>query len=187
MKKLTSQSTPATRMGDPWADTGVNYLWRLYGLGSLISVFSGMCIVKCGFAKMVRSGDKDGVQSRVIETLRDIERSLQIGEGIIYGEILACTYGTYDETLSAEQFFHGRNKNARLAGLFRDLKAKDEKPAGGHSEFFNMPTKSALAKFANANREDCKKIGLETVNWKRENGIYGCPEPRDNPTERGYA
>ena len=118
MKKLTSQSIPATRIGDPWADTGVNYLWRLYGLGSLISVFSGMCIVKCGFAKMVRSGDKDGVQSRVIETLRDIERSLQIGEGIIYGEILACTFGTYDETLSAEQFFHGRNKNARLAGLF---------------------------------------------------------------------
>jgi len=60
-------------------------------------------------------------------------------------------------------------------------------PAGGHSEFFNMPEKMAKAKFASAQRDVCKKIGLETVNWKRENGIYGCPEPQDNPTERGYA
>ena len=62
-----------------------------------------------------------------------------------------------------------------------------KKPAGGHSEFFNMPEKMAKAKFASAQRDVCKAIGLETVNWKRANGIYGCPELEDNPTERGYA
>ena len=186
MIRLTSLSTPDTRIGDPWADTGANYLWRCYNLGAVIPVFSGMCIIKDGFAKLVRSGDKDGVQSRIIETLKEMEISFNIERGTLEGELLACTFGTYDETLSSEQYFHKGNKDFRLAGLFRDLKVT-KNPAGGHSEFFNMPTKSALAKFANANREDCKKIGLETVNWKRENGIYGCPEPRDNPTERGYA
>jgi len=187
MKRLTSLSIPATRIGDPWADTGANYLWRCYNLGAVIPVFSGMCIIKDGFAKLVRSGDKDGVQSRIIETLKEMEISFNIERGTLEGELLACTFGTYDETLSSEQYFHKGNKDFRLAGLFRDLKMKGEKVAGGHSEFFNMPEKMAKAKFANAQRQACKKIGLKTVNWKRENGIYGCPEPRDNPTERGYA
>ena len=187
MKKLTSLSIPATRIGDPWADTGANYLWRCYNLGSVIPVFSGMCVIKDGFAKLVRSGDKDGVQSRIIETLKEMEISFNIERGTLEGELLACTFGTYDSTLSSEQYFHKGNKDFRLAGLFRDLKMKGEKVAGGHSEFFNMPEKMAKAKFANAQRQACKNFGMEIVNWKRANGIYGCPEPRDNPTERGYA
>jgi len=187
MKKLTSLSTPATRIGDPWADTGANYLWRCYNLGAVIPVFSGMCIIKDGFAKLVRSGDKDGVQSRIIETLKEMEISFNIERGTLEGELLACTFGTYDSTLSSEQYFHKGNKDFRLAGLFRDLKMKGEKVAGGHSEFFNMPEKMAKAKFANAQRQACKNFGMEIVNWKRANGIYGCPEPQDNPKERGYA
>ena len=187
MKKLTSLSIPATRIGDPWADTGANYLWRCYNLGAVIPVFSGMCIIKDGFAKLVRSGDKDGVQSRIIETLKEMEISFNIERGTLEGELLACTFGTYDSTLSSEQYFHKGNKDFRLAGLFRDLKMKGEKVAGGHSEFFNMPEKMAKAKFANAQRQACKNFGMEIVNWKRANGIYGCPEPQDNPKERGYA
>ena len=187
MRKLTSLSTPATRIGDPWADTGANYLWRCYNLGAVIPVFSGMCIIKDGFAKLVRSGDKDGVQSRIIETLKEMEISFNIERGTLEGELLACTFGTYDETLSSEQYFHKGNKDFRLAGLFRDLKMKGEKVAGGHSEFFNMPEKMAKAKFANAQRQACKNFGMEIVNWKRANGIYGCPEPQDNKKERGYA
>ncbi len=187
MKKLTSLSTPATRIGDPWADTGANYLWRCYNLGAVIPVFSGMCIIKDGFAKLVRSGDKDGVQSRIIETLKEMETSFNIEAGTLEGELLACTFGTYDSTLSSEQYFHKGNKDFRLAGLFRDLKMKGEKVAGGHSEFFNMPEKMAKAKFANAQRQACKNFGMEIVNWKRANGIYGCPEPQDNKKERGYA
>ena len=72
MKKLTSLSTPATRIGDPWADTGANYLWRCYNLGAVVPVFRNMTIIKDGFAKLVRSGDKDGVQSRIIETLKEL-------------------------------------------------------------------------------------------------------------------
>ena len=187
MKRLTSLSTPATRIGDPWADTGANYLWRCYNLGAVIPVFSGMCIIKDGFAKLVRSGDKDGVQSRIIETLKEMEISFNIERGTLEGELLACTFGTYDSTLSSEQYFHKGNKDFRLAGLFRDLKMKGEKVAGGHSEFFNMPEKMAKAKFANAQRQACKNFGMEIVNWKRANGIYGCPEPQDNKKERGYA
>jgi hypothetical protein len=186
MSRLTSLSTPATRIGDPWADTGANYLWRCYNLGAVIPVFRNMTIIKDGFAKLVRSGDKDGVQSRIIETLKEIEISFNIERGTLEGELLACTFGTYNETLASEQYFHKGNKNFRLAGLFRDLKTT-QKPAGGHSEFFNMPEKMAKAKFASAQRDVCKAIGMETVNWKRENGIYGCPEPQDNKTERGYA
>tara|TARA_R100000458_G_scaffold55704_1_gene59895 strand:- start:82 stop:642 length:561 start_codon:yes stop_codon:yes gene_type:complete len=186
MSRLTSLSTPATRIGDPWADTGANYLWELYNLGDIIPAFSGMNIIKDGFAKLVRSGDKDGVQSRIIETLKELEDSLGIERGQLEGELIACTFGTYDETLSSEQYFHKSNRDFRLAGLFRDLKVTP-KPAGGHSEFFNMETRTAKAKFANAQRQSCKAIGLETVNWKRENGIYGCPFPEDNKKERGYA
>ena len=186
MSRLTSLSTPATRIGDPWADTGANYLWRCYNLGAVIPAFRNMTIIKDGFAKLVRSGDKDGVQSRIIETLKEMEISFNIERGTLEGELLACTFGTYDSTLSSEQYFHKSNRDFRLAGLFRDLKVTP-KPAGGHSEFFNMTEKSALAKFASAQRQRCKNIGMETVNWKRENGIYGCPEPEDNPKERGYA
>ena len=187
MKKLTSLSTPATRIGDPWADTGANYLWRCYNLGAVIPAFRNMTIIKDGFAKLVRSGDKDGVQSRIIETLKEMEISFNIERGTLEGELLACTFGTYDSTLSSEQYFHKGNKDFRLAGLFRDLKMKGEKVAGGHSEFFNMPEKMAKAKFANAQRQACKNFGMEIVNWKRANGIYGCPEPQDNKKERGYA
>ena len=186
MKKLTSLSTPATRIGDPWADTGANYLWRCYNLGAVIPAFRNMTIVKDGFAKLVRSGDKDGVQSRIIETLKELEDSLGIERGQLEGELIACTFGTYDETLSSEQYFHKSNRDFRLAGLFRDLKVTP-KPAGGHSEFFNMPTRTALAKFASAQRQSCKAIGLQTVNEKRANGTYGCPFPQDNKQERGYA
>ena len=187
MKKLTSLSTPATRIGDPWADTGANYLWELYNLGDIIPAFAGMNIIKDGFAKLVRSGDKDGVQSRIIETLKEIENSLGIERGQLEGKLIACTFGTYDSTLASEQYFHKGNKDFRLAGLFQDLKAKGEKVAGGHSEFFNMPEKMAKAKFASAQRQACKNFGMEIVNWKRANGIYGCPEPQDNKKERGYA
>ena len=187
MKKLTSLSTPATRIGDPWADTGANYLWRCYNLGAVIPAFRNMTIVKDGFAKLVRSGDKDCVQSRIIETLKEMEISFNIERGTLEGQLLACTFGTYDSTLSSEQYFHKGNKDYRLAGLFKDLTVKGEKVAGGHSEFFNMPTRTALAKFASAQRENCKAIGMQTVNWKRNNGIYGCPFPQDNKQERGYA
>ena len=75
----------------------------------------------------------------------------------------------------------------RLAGLFRDLTAKGQTAVGGHSEFFNMPEKIAKAKFANAHRKANRAKGFETVTWKRQAGIHGCPTPLENPEEKGYA
>ena len=186
MKTLKSTSTPNEIDGSPFDDFGFNYLWRLRGLGKLVPAFAGMCVLKNGFAKYCRTGGFSGVEARIIETLRGIEASFQIPAGSVSAEILALTTGTFDETLSSEQFFHKKNKQARLAGLFRDLKAKGQKPVGGHTEFFNMENVPAKAKFANAQRQTNKKIGLDTVTWKRENNIHGCPFPLDNPDEIGY-
>ena len=187
MKTLKSTSSANEIDGTPFDDFGFNYLWRLHHLEDYIPAFSNMNIVKNGFAKYCRSGGFSGVEARIIETLKNIEESFQIPNGSLEAELLALTTGTFDETLSSEQFFHKKNKSFRLAGLFRDLKAKNQKPVGGHSEFFNMQDKTATAKFANAQRQANKKIGLDTVTWKRENNIHGCPFPLDNPDEIGYA
>jgi hypothetical protein len=187
MKTLNSTMSPNSIDGSPFDDFGFNYLWRLKGLGKLVPAFAGMCIIKNGFAKYCRAGGFNGVESRIIETLRNIEESHDLPTGSLKAELIGLTTGTFDETLSSEQFFHKKNKNFRLAGLFRDLTAKGKKPVGGHSEFFNMNEKLAKKKFANAQRQDCKKIGLETVNWKRKTGIHGCPTPLENPEEKGYA
>ena len=187
MITIKSTNSPNSIDGSPFDDFGFNYLWRLRGLGQYMPAFRGMCIVKNGFAKYCRAGGFNGVESRIIETLRGIEESLDVPRGTLRAEIIALTTGTFDETLSSEQFFHKQNKPFRLAGLFRDLTAKGQKPVGGHSEFFNMPEKIAKAKFANAHRKANRALGLETVQWKRETGIHGCPLPLENPEEIGYA
>lgn len=187
MLTIKSTQSPNSIDGSPFDDFGFNYLWRLRGLGKYVPAFSGMCVLKNGFAKYCRAGGFNGVESRIIETLRNIEESFDLPEGSVNAELIALTTGTFDETLSSEQFFHKKNKAFRLAGLFRDLKAKGQKDVGGHSEFFNMPEKTAKAKFANAQRKDCQKIGLDTVQWKRKVGVYGCPTPLENPEEIGYA
>ena len=186
MKTLTSTDTPNEIDGSPFDDFGFNYLWRLHHLEDYVPAFSNMNIVKNGFAKYCRKGGFSGVEARIIETLKNIEESFQIPNGSLEAELLALTTGTFDETLSSEQFFHKKNKQSRLAGLFRDLKAKGQKPVGGHTEFFNMENIPAKAKFANAQRQTNKKIGLDTVTWKRENNIHGCPTPLENPDEIGY-
>jgi hypothetical protein len=187
MITIKSTQSPNKIDGSPFDDFGFNYLWRLRGLGKYVPAFSGMCVLKNGFAKYCRAGGFNGVESRIIETLRNTEDSFNLPSGSLDAELIALTTGTFDETLSSEQFFHKKNKAFRLAGLFRDLKAKGKKPVGGHSEFFNMPEKTAKAKFANAQRKNCQKIGLETVQWKRATGIHGCPVPLENPEEIGYA
>jgi len=186
MKTLKSTSSANEIDGTPFDDFGFNYLWRLHHLENYVPAFSNMNVVKNGFAKYCRSGGFSGVEARIIETLKNIEESFQIPRGSLEAELLALTTGTFDETLSSEQFFHKKNKPARLAGLFKDLKAKGQKPVGGHTEFFNMENVPAKAKFANAQRKANKKIGLGTVTWKRENNIHGCPTPLDNPDEIGY-
>ena len=187
MKTLTSIDSPNEIDGSPYDDFGFNYLWRLHGLQFHVPAFSGMTIVKNGFAKYCRSGGFSGVESRIIETLYGIEESFCIDhyESDLWAELLLVTTGTFDQTLSSEQFFHSRNKPFRLKGLFSDLCRYS--PVGGHSEFFNMPEKNAKAKFANAQRMANKKIGMKIVTKKRDSGQYGCLTPLENPHEIGYA
>ena len=106
MITIKSTNSPNSIDGSPFDDFGFNYLWRLRGLGKYMPAFRGMCIVKNGFAKYCRAGGFNGVESRIIETLRGIEESLDVPRGTLRAEIIALTTGTFDETLSSEHFFH---------------------------------------------------------------------------------
>ena len=175
---LTSESRAVKSDGIYEENRAYNYLWELLNLGVYIPAFLGMRIFKNGFARFTyKKRNGNGVESRVIQTLTDMERSLGIPKGKLEARIIWAKESDFDTTLSAEQFFHSKNKPFRLAGLFRDLKVKGKRPVGGHSEFFNMPIIKAKAKFANAWRQSNLVKGLEIVEYKRENGIYGCPTP----------
>ena len=176
--EITSQSRPVKSDGEYSEDRAYNYLWELINLGDFIPAFLGMRIIKDGFARFTyKKRNGNGVESRVIQTLAEMERSFGIPAGKLKARIIMAKESDFDTTLSAEQFFHSKNKPFRLAGLFRDLKIKGKRPVGGHSEFFNMPIINARSKFANAWRQSNLVKGLEIVEYKRENGIYGCPTP----------
>ena len=81
MIMIKSTNSPNSIDGSPFDDFGFNYLWRLHGLGKYMPAFRGMCIIKNGFAKYCRAGGFNGVESRIIETLRGIEESLDVPRG----------------------------------------------------------------------------------------------------------
>ena len=184
--EITSLCSPATSDGSPYADLGYNYLWELVNIGDYVPAFVGMSIFKDGFAKECYSGGFNGVQSRIINTLADMERSFSLDRGVLIGRLHFAKLGTFDETLSAEQFFHSRYKQYRVTGLFQDLRTKGEKPDGGSSEFYNMSKKQASARYANSWRCSNKSLGLEIVKHKRATGIHGCPEPLTRNEEPSY-
>ena len=184
--EITSNSKPETSNGSPYADLGYNYLWELLNLGDHVPAFVGMQIFKDGFAKECYSGGFNGVQSRIINTLADMERSFSLDRGLLIGRLHFAKLGTFDKTLSAEQFFHSRNKPFRVTGLFQDLRTKGEKPVGGSSEFYNMTKIQAASRFANSWRQKNLDLGLDIVTQKRENGIHGCPTPLGKNEEPNY-
>lgn len=175
---LTSESRAVKSDGIYEEDRAYNYLWELLNLGVYIPAFIGMRIFKDGFARYTyKKRNGNGVESRVIQTLYNMERSFGMPKGKLKARIIMAKESNFDTTLSAEQFFLDRNKPFRLMGLFEDLKVEGQKTVGGSSEFFNMPIIKAKAKFANAWRKTNLVKGLEIVKYKRENGIYGCPTP----------
>lgn len=185
--EITSLTQPEKSNGSPFADLGYNYLWELLNLGDFVPAFVGMEIFKDGFAKECYSGGFNGVQSRIMNTLADMERSFSLERGVLVGRLHFAKLGTFDQTLSAEQFFHSRYKQFRVTGLFQDLRSKGEKPVGGSSEFYNMNFRQAKARFANSWRQSNLDLGLDIVTHKRENGIHGCPIPLGNNEEPSYA
>jgi|TARA_B110000263_G_C15208108_1_gene463891 hypothetical protein len=166
---------------------GYNYLWQLVNLGSIIPAFKGMQIVKIGFAKRTyKSGMAHGVESRVKNTLYDIERKMGIERGQLKAKIHLVKEGDYDTTQSAESFFHSRNKDWCIKSLLhgftlglymgQEWEWKKGVTIGGSSEFYNMPVKLAKAKFYNAWRESNREIGLASVLAARARGQHGYPE-----------
>ena len=79
--ELSSISKPQGSNGSPYADLGYNYLWELVNVGDFVPAFVGMSIFKDGFAKECYSGGWKGVQSRIINTLDDIDRSFSLERG----------------------------------------------------------------------------------------------------------
>ena len=178
---LTSKSRPVKSDGEYSEDRAYNYLWELLNLGDHVPAFDGMRIFKDGFARYTYSNGWDGVESRIKQTLRDMERTLHLDHGVLNARIHWAKVGTFDETLSAEQFFHSKNFPSRIAGLFydhsRNGKGKKGRAVGGVSEFYNMPETTAKARFANSWRKSNLAKGLEIVEKKRSGGIHGCPTP----------
>ncbi len=186
-KIITSKTIPATTDAEyvELSDEGYNYLWQLTNLGSVIPAFKGMTIIKDGFARSVYAGQKDGVESRVKNTLADFERKMGIERGTLKAKILAKRFGDYNTTQSAEKFFHSRNADYCIKGLIygftnglrmgQEWDWKAGKTVGGSSEFYNMPVKTAKAKFANAWRKMNRKLGLKGVRAARANGQFGYP------------
>ena len=186
-KILTSKCKPAltVEVYQKKSNEGYNYLWQLMNLGDVIPAFKGMIIIKDGFARSIYAGNKDGVESRIKNTLADFERKLNIERGTLKAKILAAKFGDYDTTQSAEKFFHDRNKDYCIKGLIygftnglrmgQEWDWKKGLTVGGTSEFYNMPVKTAKAKFANAWRKLNRKLGLKSVEKARANGQRGYP------------
>jgi hypothetical protein len=181
---ITSKTNTSLSEFDYDECNGYNYLWQLVNLGSIIPAFKGMTICKIGFAKRTyKSGLRHGVESRVKNTLYDIERKMGIERGQLKAKIHLVKEGHFDTTQSAEAFFHSRNKDWKIAALlhqftldFNLFKEYDRKAAiGGSSEFYNMPVKMAKAKFYNAWRESNREIGLANVLAARARGQHGYP------------
>ena len=159
-------------------------MWQLVNLGSIIPAFKGMTIVKVGFAKRTYSDLTHGVETRVKNTLYDIERKMGIERGQLKAKIHLVKEGHFDTTQSAEAFFHSRNKDWKIAALIHQFtldfnlfeKYNKDNAIGGSSEFYNMPVKMAKAKFYNAWRETNREIGLTNVLRARANGQFGYPK-----------
>ena len=185
-KIITSKTIPASTDAEyvELSDEGYNYLWQLLNLGTVIPAFKGMIIIKDGFARSVYRNQKDGVESRVKNTLADFERKMGIERGTLKARILAKRFGDYDTTQSAENFFHSRNGEYCIKGLiygfspislFEEYEAQRSNFIGGTSEFYNMPVKKAKAKFANAWRKINRVLGLKGVQAARARGQFGYP------------
>tara|TARA_X000001036_G_C20581214_1_gene766833 strand:- start:28 stop:651 length:624 start_codon:yes stop_codon:yes gene_type:complete len=194
MRIITSKTIPV-KSEFPFiekSNDGINYLWKLENPETVNGLFAGFDIFKDGFAKRVYKGGFDGVESRLKNTLADMELKLGLHRGVLKARIIRRKDGTYDEALSAEQYFQKVNKKSKIQILLH-AKSKNaykintdengnqsvgldyRKTIGGSSEFVIMPMKKAVAKFANAWRKANRKIGMKVVTWKRENGVRGCP------------
>ena len=183
---ITSKTNTSLSEFDYDECNGYNYLWQLTNLGSIIPAFKGMTICKIGFAKRTyKSGLRHGVESRVKNTLYDIERKMGIERGQLKAKIHLVKEGDYDTTQSAESFFHSRNKDWCIKSLLhgftlglymgQEWEWKKGLTIGGSSEFYNMPVKMAKAKFYNAWRESNREIGLANVLAARARGQHGYP------------
>ena len=193
MRTLTSKTIPV-KSEFPYqkkTDNGINYLWQLLNPEMVNGVLVDCDVFKDGFAKRVYSGGYDGVENRIKNTLADMENKLNLRRGVLKARIIRRKDGTYDETLSAEQYFQKRNEAAKIKTLLNaatdawkintdengnySVGYDYKKTIGGSSEFVIMDIKKATAKFANAWRKSNRKIGLKIVQWKRKNGYFGCP------------
>ena len=116
MRTLTSKTIPV-KSEFPYqkkTDNGINYLWQLLNPEMVNGVLVDCDVFKDGFAKRVYSGGYDGVENRIKNTLADMENKLNLRKGVLKARIIRRKDGTYDETLSAEQYFQEVNKPAKI-------------------------------------------------------------------------
>ena len=194
MNRILTSKTIPVMSGFPYeakTDKGINYLWQLLNPEIVGGVLVGFDVSKDGFAKRTYKGGYDGVENRIKNTLADMENKLNLRRGVLKARIIRRKNGTFDEALSAEQYFQKKNESAKIKMLLNaavdSWKVKTDsdgnyslgfdfkKTIGGSSEFVIMDMKKATAKFANAWRKSNRIIGFKIVEWKRANGYFGCP------------
>ena len=195
MKKIITSKTIPAKSGFPYkkkTDDGVNYLWQLLNPEMIEGVLNGYDITKMGFAKRTYKDGYDGVENRIKNTLADMENKLKLRKGVLKATIIRRKEGTFNQALSAEQFFQNRNESAKIKTLLnaatdawrvkRDPVTQDlclatdyKKTIGGHTEFVIMDLPKAVSKFANAWRKCNLAIGQKIVDKGRKMGKFGLP------------
>ena len=194
MNRILTSKTIPVKSDFPYkkkTDDGVDYLWQLLNPEMVGGVLVGFDVSKNGFAKRVYKGGFDGVENRIKNTLADMENKLNLRRGVLKARIIRRKDGTFNEALSAEQFFQNRNWKAKIKTLLnaavdawkvntdengnQSIGLDYKKTIGGHSEFVIMPMNKAVTKFANAWRKTNLAIGQKIVDKGRAAGRFGLP------------
>ena len=181
---LTSKSTPEeVSPTDYEGRDSYNYLWQLLDLESHYSQFrdfEGM--YKDGFARAAYKNKKSstgfyhGGQSRIIGTLRDIERAFDLDVLSLRARVVYMKRDDWDVTMSAEQFVHFHNEGDKVMNKLSPTMHRRWMKFGGKTEFYAVKERTILGRFANSWRKRNLEIGREIMQGKRQRDEHGVPE-----------
>ena len=143
-----------------------HYVWELLEFG----------VFKNGYARHAYKNGKHGGIERVRWCLQDCEDAFGYNRGELHARIWRMRLGDNETVLAAEQFVHSREANREDKAMLYDKRWLD---VGGKSEFYFCDQKTALTRYANSYRKTNLAIGAAVRDFKRANGIHGCPYPVD--------
>ena len=150
----------------------IAYCWVCHGLENFIPLNNHGC--KFGFCAHTYGTINSprftlGLPSRIKQTLIEMENALNISN-VLTAEILGAKEGTFNKTLSAEQFIHFNHCKEQLFPKKQGLIS-----FGGQSEFYDVSIPKARAIFANSWRTSNLAKGRKILRAKRRVSLRGVP------------